>query len=88
MSKGRFGNDELASMNPQEFHNIVKRGEFTDSTALVCSGYTQANLVIITGNMALDFLLFNERNPRPRFVLDISEPGDPHPKLYEVFYAS
>ena len=81
MNKGKFSNDELVSMNPQEFRNIVRRGEFTDSAALVCSGYAQANLVIVPGDMAFDFLLFCERNPRPCFVLDVSEPGDPHPKL-------
>lgn len=80
MNNGRFSNDELASMNPQEFRNIVRRGGFTDTTAFVCSGYAQANLVIIPGDMAFDFLLFCQRNPRPCFVLDVSEPGDPHPK--------
>jgi uncharacterized protein YcsI (UPF0317 family) len=40
----------------------------------------QANLVIVPKDLAFDFLLFCQRNPKPCPLLDVSEAGDPHPK--------
>jgi len=42
-------------------------------------GYAQANLVILPKACAYDFLLFCQRNPKPCPVIEVTEPGDPHP---------
>ena len=81
MEKGMFSDDELRAMSPKEFRNIVRQGDFAGSTGICCQGYNQANLVIIPKDLAFDFLLFCQRNPRPCYVLDVTEAGDPHPKL-------
>lgn len=81
MGRKIFGNDELAAMRPREFRNIVRRGDFVGVTEECCRGYVQANLVIIPKEPAFNFLLFCQRNPRPCPVLDVTETGDPHPKL-------
>ena len=44
-------------------------------------GFVQANLVIVPRELAFDFLLFCQRNPKPCPVLDVTEAGDPEPKL-------
>jgi uncharacterized protein YcsI (UPF0317 family) len=44
-------------------------------------GYVQANLVIVPRELAFDFLLFCHRNPKPCPLLDVTEPGDPEPRL-------
>jgi uncharacterized protein YcsI (UPF0317 family) len=44
-------------------------------------GFVQANLVILPKDWAFDFLLFCQRNPKPCPLLDVTEPGDPEPKL-------
>ena len=72
---------ELAAMNPKDFRNLVRKGEWTASTEGVCVGYAEANLVIVPKDVALDFLTFCHRNPRPFPLLDVTEPGDPEPKL-------
>jgi len=45
----------------------------------MCRGFVQANLVILPKDVAFDFLLFCQRNPKPCPVLDVTEPGSPHP---------
>lgn len=81
MSRKIFTGDELGAMSPKEFRSIVRRREFAGSTAYCCQGYAQANLAIVPQNLAFEFLLFCLRNPRPCPVLDVTEPGDPHPKI-------
>jgi uncharacterized protein YcsI (UPF0317 family) len=44
-------------------------------------GYVQANLVIVPRDLAYDFLLFCQRNPKPCPLLDVTEPGNPEPRL-------
>ena len=72
---------DLKEMPPKEFRNILKKGKWTEWTAMACHGYAQANLAIVPKENALDFLMFCVRNPRPCPVLDVTDPGDPHPKL-------
>ncbi len=77
----QLGQAEVLAMNPKEFRSITRKGEWTGVTAEVCQGYAQANLVILPKEYAFEFLLFCNRNPRPCPVLDVTEPGNPHPKL-------
>ena len=39
------------------------------------AGYVQANLVVVPRELAFDFLLFCQRNPKPCPLLDVTEPG-------------
>src|SRR6516162_5323251 len=43
-------------------------------------GYVQANLAVVPRDLAFDFLLFCQRNPKPCPLLDVTEPGDPVPR--------
>ncbi len=69
----------LADMHPRDLWQLIRRGEFRDTTAGVCQGYGQANLAILPKELAFEFLLFCQRNPKPCPVLDVTEPGSPHP---------
>ncbi len=60
---------------------MVRQGKWVDHTTMACRGYAQANLAIVPKELALDFLMFCVRNPRPCPVLDVTDPGDPHPKF-------
>ncbi len=40
-----------------------------------CDGYFQANLVVLPHRLAVDFLLFCQRNPGPCPLLEATEPG-------------
>ncbi len=46
----------------------------------MAAGFVQANLVAVPRELAFDFLLFCQRNPRPCPLLDVTEPGDPVPR--------
>jgi len=72
---------ETTNMTPAEFRRIVRRGEWTGGSIMACRGYAQANVTIVPKEYAYDFLVFCNRNPRPCPVLDVTEVGDPHPRL-------
>src|SRR5687767_1416269 len=55
--------------------------ELTTPTAGLALGYVQANLVVTPRELAFDFLLFCQRNPKPCPLLDVTEPGGAEPKL-------
>jgi uncharacterized protein YcsI (UPF0317 family) len=56
-------------------------GALTGPTPGMALGYVQANLVVVPRDLAFDFLLFCQRNPKPCPLLDVTEPGDPQPRL-------
>jgi uncharacterized protein YcsI (UPF0317 family) len=41
----------------------------------MCAGYAQANLVVLPKELAYDFLLFTQRNPKPCPILEVSDVG-------------
>lgn len=51
-------------------------------TAGIAMGHVQANLVILPKDLAFDFLLFCQRNPKPCPVLDVTDPGDAEPRAF------
>lgn len=61
-------------MTPAEARARFRAGLVTP-TAGWCDGYTQANLVAVPRDLAWDFLLFAQRNPKPCPVLDVLDPG-------------
>jgi len=81
----RLSRAEAAKMTPKEFRDILRRGEWTDIISNYkpwpCEGYAYTNLAIVPKEYAFEFLLLCNRNPRPLPVVDVTEPGDPHPNL-------
>ncbi len=72
---------QVAAMGPKEFRGIIRKAEWAEPTIMACRNYGQANLVIVPKEYAFEFLLFCNRNPRPCPVIDVTEPGDSHPRL-------
>src|SRR5712692_2133721 len=58
---------------------LARTGELTGPTPGLALGFVQANLVIVPRDLAFDFLLFCQRNPKPCPLLDVTEPGSPEP---------
>ncbi len=73
--------EDLKAASPSRLREIIRKGEFTGPTAGLAAGYAQANLVILPEELAFEFMLFIHRNPKPCPVLDVTDPGDPEPKL-------
>ncbi|MFC4767925.1 putative hydro-lyase [Effusibacillus consociatus] len=71
----------VANMKPEEVRAMIRRNELIKPTSGMANGYTQANLAILKKDLAFEFLLFCQRNPKPCPVLDVTEPGSPIPQL-------
>nr|WP_233191312.1 putative hydro-lyase [Sporosarcina sp. P20a] len=71
-------------MKAQEVRKFIREQVITGQTSGMATGFTQANLVILKQEHALDFLLFCQRNPKSCPLLDVTEPGSYRPaKLAE-----
>jgi len=64
-----------------EVRLAARTGKLDGPTAGLALGFVQANLVVVPRDLAFDFLLFCQRNPRPCPLLDVTEPGSPEPRL-------
>lgn len=66
---------------PTEFRHLCRVGQLDRPTPGLAPGYVQANLVVLPYDLAFEFLLFCLRNPKPCPILDVTDVGDPEPKL-------
>lgn len=66
---------------PSEVRTKMRSGEFTSPTSGLCEDFIQANLVILPKDLAFDFLLFCQRNPKSCPVIDVTDVGSYVPKL-------
>lgn len=64
-----------AKADPREVRQLIREGKLTTQTSGMCEGYAQANLVVLPKELAYDFLLFAQRNPRPCPLLEVSDTG-------------
>lgn len=64
-----------SSLKPDELRAAIRAGQFSGPTAGYCPGYAQANLAVLPRDLAFDFLLFTQRNPRACPVLEVGDPG-------------
>ncbi|MDR3320986.1 MAG: putative hydro-lyase [Synergistaceae bacterium] len=71
----------LERASAAEVRSIVRRGEWVSPTSGLSLGSVQANMIILPRDWAYDFLLFAARNPRACPILDVTEAGDPEPRL-------
>jgi uncharacterized protein YcsI (UPF0317 family) len=55
----------------------IRAGRYRGHTAGLGAGYLQANIVILPGSMALDFMRFCQRNPKPCPLVGVSDTGEP-----------
>jgi hypothetical protein len=59
---------------------VVRRNLHTKPTNGVCPGYLQCNLVVLPqGQIAFDFLLFCQRNPKSCPLIEVCDVGSPYP---------
>lgn len=60
---------------PWEVRKLIREGKITSPTSGMCAGYAQANLAILPRELAYDFLLFTQRNPKPCPILEVADVG-------------
>jgi uncharacterized protein YcsI (UPF0317 family) len=71
---------EMRTATGSAIRTACRAGSLTGPTPGLARGFVQANLVTVPKDVAFDFLLFCQRNPKPCPLLDVTEPGDPEPK--------
>ena len=59
----------------------IRTGRWNGVTSGIAPGYVQANLAILPQELAFDFLLFCQRNPKPCPLIEVSEAGETNPKI-------
>ena len=64
---------------PDDVRQLIRSGSLVQPTSGVAPGYVQANLAILPKELAFDFLLFCQRNPKPCPLLEVVEAGDVEP---------
>lgn len=66
---------DLTTLTPLELRHLIRQNEYSGNTSGLAAGFTQANLVVLPKDLAYDFLLFTQRNPKPCPVLEVSDVG-------------
>ncbi len=69
------------SLTGADVRRLARSGELTGPTHGLAPGFVQANLVVVPRDLAFDFLLFCQRNPKPCPLLAVTEPGSPEPRF-------
>ena len=60
---------------PSGVREQIRTGQWRGVTSGVAPGYVQANLAILPRDLAFDFLLFCQRNPKPCPLLEVVDAG-------------
>ena len=72
---------QILPKQPNEVRQQIRGGSWRGVTSGVAPGYVQANLAILPKDLAFEFLLFCQRNPKPCPLLEVIEAGDVEPEL-------
>jgi len=72
---------QALAKSPRDVRELVRSGEWRGVTSGIAPGYVQANLAILPRELAFDFLLFCQRNPKPCPLLEVIEAGRTEPVL-------
>ncbi|NLT95245.1 MAG: putative hydro-lyase [Clostridia bacterium] len=65
----------LREATPAYVRSLIKEDKLVQPTSGFCPGYAQANMVVLPKELAFDFLVFAQRNPKPCPILEVMEPG-------------
>jgi len=67
--------------SPRELRELCRVGRWRAPTAGQAPGYVQTNVAVLPRDLAFDFLVFCQRNPKPCPLVEVLEPGVTEPKL-------
>lgn len=69
-------------LSPAEARELFRGGRRVPTSGY-SHGYAQANLLCLPRDLAFDFLLFAQRNPKSCPVLDVTEPGEVSASVFD-----
>jgi len=67
---------DYSKLSPYEVRKLIREEKIISPTAGMCNGYAQANLIILEKELAYDFLVFAQRNPKSCPILEVGNVGD------------
>lgn len=73
--------ENINQQSPHEIRQLIRNGEWQKPTSSLANGFIQANLAVLPKEMAFEFLLFCQRNPKSCPLIDVTEPGSFVPAL-------
>lgn len=68
-------------LTPKQAREMIRAGQWIKPTAGLADGYIQANLAVLPAELAFEFLLFCQRNPKSCPIIDVTETGSGIPAL-------
>ncbi|WP_409289844.1 putative hydro-lyase [Peribacillus sp. SCS-37] len=71
----------IGILTPQDVREKIRANEWIKPTSGLAPGYIQANLAVIPKDLAFEFLLFCQRNPKPCPIIDVTMPGSGVPAI-------
>jgi uncharacterized protein YcsI (UPF0317 family) len=71
----------VTDFSPAAAREMIRHNKWIKPTSGVSNGFIQANLAVLPKDLAFEFLLFCQRNPKACPVIDVTEPGSWIPKL-------
>lgn len=69
---------DYSSASPKAVRELIREGKIATPTTGMCDGYAQGNLVVLPKELAWDFLLFCQRNPKSWSAAGSRGRGQPH----------
>ncbi|AGI66740.1 hypothetical protein DUF1445 [Octadecabacter antarcticus 307] len=69
---------DLVASAAADVRAAIRTKSFTGHTAGLAAGKLQCNIAILPENVALDFLRFCQRNPKPCPIVAVGDSGDPY----------
>lgn len=75
---------DYSSASPKAVRELIREGKIATPTTGMCDGYAQGNLVVLPKELAWDFLLFCQRNPKSCPLLEVADAGS---RTFPIFGA-
>lgn len=63
--------------DPQAARRAIRNNTLSGHTAGLAPGFTQGNLAILPAHLAMDFMRYCQRNPKPCPLVGVSDTGNP-----------
>jgi uncharacterized protein YcsI (UPF0317 family) len=70
---------DLSGLTPKEYRQMVRKGEWTDSSMEACKGWALSDMIIVPREVAFDLFLFTQRNPQILPLIEVTDPGSAVP---------
>jgi len=71
-------------IKPKEIRRMIREGKLDGKgigSAGLGLGYVICNLVVLSKDIALDFMIFCQRNPQPCYIHEVTDIGNPEPRF-------